>query len=78
MMKKVPLYSRSRRVADAAATAPGETGAAAAGAVPGEPGTAPHTRSGWRGALIRHERRLWAAAVLALLAGAVLNLPGAS
>jgi S1-C subfamily serine protease len=86
MMKKVPLYSRSRRPADATGAAPGEpgsvatAGARAAGTSGAAlPGSAPgvRARSGWRGAVFRHERRLWAGAVLALAAAAVLlHLPG--
>ncbi|MEO7339221.1 MAG: trypsin-like peptidase domain-containing protein, partial [Caldimonas sp.] len=77
-MKKVPLYSRSRRVEEpvaataapggsAAASAPSDGSSAVVAAVP--------RRSGWRGALLRNERRFWAAAVLLLLGGAVLLAP---
>lgn len=64
-MKKAPLYSRSRaaaRAADADAAVP-------EAAVPAV------TRAGrFRAALARHERRLWAAAVLLLIAaGLALN-----
>ena len=64
-MKKAPLYSRSRppaRVADAAA----HTEAA--------PGPLPAPRSRLGAWVVRHERRLWASAVLLLLvAGLALN-----
>jgi len=68
-MKKAPLYSRSRapaRAADPSAAAPDA-------AVPTV------TRAGrFKAALVRHERRLWAAAVLLLLAaGLALNAPRA-
>jgi len=69
-MKKAPLYSRSRapaRAADPSAAAPEAVAVPAA------------ARSGrFKAALVRHERRLWAAAVLLLLAaGLALNLPRA-
>ena len=56
MMKKAPLYSPSRRAPQSAAT---ETAAA-----PATPSRASRLRS----FAVRHERRLWAAAVLLLLA----------
>jgi S1-C subfamily serine protease len=69
-MKKAPLYSRSRqpsaRAADVAepAAALGDAGAATAGA----------RRGRLRAALARHERQLWASAVVLLLvAGLALN-----
>jgi len=66
-MKKAPLYSRSRPPARAIA------GAAAA---PAEPAPAHLDRPGSRWsrlkpALLRHERRLWAGAVLLILAAAL-------
>jgi S1-C subfamily serine protease len=57
MMKKVPLYSRSQR---AAAPAPGP-GAASVVATPPAP-----LRLRFAAGLVRHERRLWAAALIAL------------
>ncbi|MEP7058319.1 MAG: trypsin-like peptidase domain-containing protein [Caldimonas sp.] len=70
-MKKVPLYSRSRRVVeDAAGSAASGSAAAQAGA---PPAAAP--RRGWKAVTLRHERRLWAAAVVLLLAAAVLLNP---
>jgi S1-C subfamily serine protease len=61
-MKRVPLYSRSQRPVE---PAPGDAPAApeaADGAATGARGPR------WRQALSRHERRLWALAVLALAA----------
>jgi S1-C subfamily serine protease len=66
-MKKAPLYSQSRR---SAAAAP------AAGALPlpaAAPAGTPKRASRWRGWIVRHERRLWAAAIVLLLAGALLQ-----
>ena len=60
-MKKVPLYSRSRRPAEP------EPASAAATAVDAGPG-APVTVSGWRARLARNERRLWALSFVALAA----------
>ena len=81
MMKKVPLYSRSRRpavVAAALGSAPPQTVSATEGGVR-PAGTAPKPPSRLKRALLRHERRLWAAAVLLLLAGGwALNPLGAS
>ena len=77
-MKKVPLYSRSRRIPEAGVEAPGShaaTGGAAPSATAASP-AAPLTRSGrWKAATLRHERRLWAAAVIVLLAGVLLLSP---
>jgi S1-C subfamily serine protease len=74
MMKKVPLYSRSRR-----ASSPADDPAAADTANPTEPAAPPATAAssatGWRRQLARHERRLWAAAVLLILGGALLLNP---
>ena len=67
-MKKAPLYSRSRqvsRVAEDAAATPASADPAVGGATPWPP---PRT-SGWRARLVRHERQLWATAVLLLLVG---------
>ena len=59
-MKKAPLYSRSRAAARAADP----------GAATPEAAVAVVTRAGrFKAALLRHERRVWAAAVLLLLAG---------
>ena len=76
-MKKAPLYSRSRPPArapdDAAAGEAVSTGTPAAAAAP--TGAAPAARGGrFKARLIRHERRLWAGAVLVLVAaGLALN-----
>jgi S1-C subfamily serine protease len=76
-MKKVPLYSRSRRVAkpfadsSLSASRPDTTGGL--GASEAEP--AAGARSRWKTFALRHERRLWAGAVLLLLAGAMLLNP---
>jgi len=77
-MKKVPLYSRSRRPADAgpatdAAEAPASTAGAPAGSDGVKSPAAPP--AGWRGAVLRHERRLWSLAVLLLIGGALLWNP---
>ena len=64
-MKKAPLYSRSRALARAADANAAALEAAAPVATRG---------SRFHAALLRHERRLWAGAVLLLLAtGLVLN-----
>lgn len=76
-MKKAPLYSRSRqpaRPAEGAATrasgAPGDMPAA----LPGAASAATTRRARFRTLLVRHERRLWAGAMLMLLvAGLALN-----
>ena len=63
-MKKAPLYSRSRqvsRVAEEATAAPPVVETAGPAAAP--------PRSGWRARLARHERSLWATAVLLILVG---------
>jgi len=61
-MKKAPLYSRSRPPAGAVVAPAADTP---------QPAGAPATtrRARLRGALLRHERALWAAAVLVLLVG---------
>ena len=65
MMKKAPLYSRSRRPSVGA-----ETGMiAGVPAVPPSPGRAARLRA-WAG---RHERRLWAGSLALLLLAAVLQ-----
>jgi S1-C subfamily serine protease len=71
-MKKVPLYSRSRRPAEVAAAELASTAAAAAPAIgaAGSGAAAAPGRRGWKGAVQRQERRLWAAAVLLLAAAA--------
>jgi S1-C subfamily serine protease len=87
MMKKVPLYSRSRRV-EPAATEPPPGEAAPESFATSALGTSasrapaaavlPPSRRGWRAAVLRHERRLWAAVVVALLVGAMLLNPFAA
>jgi len=73
-MKKVPLYSRSRRApAPVEESRPEAEPAAAAAAVTAD--IPPPARPGWRGAVARHERRLWALAVLLIFGGAVLLNP---
>jgi S1-C subfamily serine protease len=77
-MKKVPLYSRSRRSASvdpATNAAPPEAAGAPATDARGTAAAPPARRAGWRGAILRHERRLWAAAVLLLIGGALLLNP---
>ncbi|MEO6744393.1 MAG: hypothetical protein ABIN08_07920, partial [Caldimonas sp.] len=76
-MKKVPLYSRSRRIAEPEpATAAAASGATASAAAAAPVAAAPTTRRGrWKAGALRHERRLWALAVVALLVGAVLLNP---
>jgi len=76
-MKKVPLYSRSRRIAEPEpATATAASGATASAAAAAPVAAAPTTRRGrWKAGALRHERRLWALAVVALLVGAVLLNP---
>src|SRR5688500_19685996 len=79
-MKKAPLYSRSRpgaRHVDAAVSAPakgadpGPSAAAAASAPVGR-------RGRFKTFLFRHERRVWAGAVLLLVAaGVMLTTAGA-
>jgi S1-C subfamily serine protease len=72
-MKKAPLYSRSRPPAGAAdrpvAVAPDEP----PGAVDGTPAHRAGAVARLRASLARHERRLWAGAVLLSLAGLALN-----
>ncbi len=72
-MKKVPLYSRSRRPSEVEAP----IAASATPAPPKEAADAPtdRPRSGWRTGVLRHERRLWAAAVLALIGAIFLWNP---
>jgi len=76
-MKKVPLYSRSRRIAEPEpATATAASGATASAAAAAPVAAAPTTRRGrWKAGALRHERRLWALAVVLLLVGAVLLNP---
>ena len=76
-MKKVPLYSRSRRIAEPEpSTATAASGATASAAVAAPVAVAPATRLGrWKAGALRNERRLWALAVVALLVGAVLLNP---
>ena len=78
-MKKVPLYSRSRRTADPEPAPPVGAGVFSAGgqaATAVQPTAQPTTRRGrWKAAGLRHERRLWALAVVLLLVGAVLMNP---
>ena len=73
MMKKVPLYSRSRRHPESLAAS--EKASAGASSTGGDDAATLPRRSRWKGALLRHERRVWAAAVILLLAGAVLMNP---
>jgi S1-C subfamily serine protease len=63
-MKKVPLYSRSRRPAEPSSEAPGPGEAVAAGS--SLPASAPTRRSRFAAAVVRHERRLWALALITL------------
>ncbi|MDQ6679771.1 MAG: trypsin-like peptidase domain-containing protein [Pseudomonadota bacterium] len=74
-MKKVPLYSRSRRTPEAVVE-PHRLGSADGSAAAAPPGAVPAAaaRSGWKSGVLRHERRLWTAAVLGLLVGAALLL----
>jgi S1-C subfamily serine protease len=74
-MKKAPLYSRSRPVARAA-DAPPPTAAAgpSAGSPPASIG--PPRRASLRATLARHERRVWAGAVLLLTLAAALLFNG--
>ena len=76
-MKKAPLYSRTRQPARLTEDAPQVAGAAPVDApsASSAPGTAPTTRrSRFKAVLVRHERQLWASAVLLLLvAGLALN-----
>ena len=69
-MKKAPLYSRSRPPAAAAAAAASPAGERA----PSSDTAAP--RSGMKAWAGRHERRLWAAALLLTVAGAALVVQG--
>jgi S1-C subfamily serine protease len=69
-MKRVPLYSRSHRPTEAPAEAAPVATVDAAVGVP----TAPRSRFGR--ALLRHERRLWAVAVITLVAAAWWLNPG--
>ena len=84
-MKKVPLYSRSRRLgAGAEESVPG-AGPAASNGAPAFSGnsveaaaaaaSAPSRSERLQGTLLRHERRLWALAVLALIGAAWLFNP---
>ena len=59
-MKRVPLYSRSERPVDPTAELPPATSAS------GEAATSGVERSRVANTLLRHERRLWALAVIAL------------
>src|SRR5437763_4010631 len=83
IMKKVPLYSRSRRPAEPPVDALGATPAgqgdpglaSSRGSAPGG-GAAPNGRvARLKRAALRHERRLWATAVLALIAAAFFLEP---
>jgi S1-C subfamily serine protease len=77
MMKKVPLYSRSRRAVESSAEpSPNEAPGAQTGPDGGAPpAAAMASRSRWGRFALRHERRLWAATVVLLLTGAVLLNP---
>jgi len=79
-MKKVPLYSRSRRPGGTPAEALGAAASGVPGADGSRSGTAadpPGRRARWRSAALRHERRLWAGAVLVLLAATLFLEPRA-
>lgn len=67
-MKKAPLYSRSRQPARAVEGAATDASAAVAAA----PGAAPKPRSRLRSLLARHERQLWASAVLLLMVAGLM------
>lgn len=75
MMKRAPLYSRSHSAARSRGAEPegGEGHAGDIEPVPVDAATAAPAkpRAGWRGWAGRHERRLWAVALLACLGGAV-------
>ena len=72
-MKKAPLYSRSRPLARAPEPAAADTAAPATGGSPAAP-AALTRRSRFKVRVVRHERQLWATAVLLLLvAGLMLN-----
>jgi S1-C subfamily serine protease len=72
-MKRVPLYSRSRRPDDEPPPPPEVT---ANGAPPPAPDAASDKHSRLRQGLLRHERRLWGVAVIGLLLGFWLLNPG--
>jgi len=77
-MKKVPLYSRSRRPAELSAAAPGTGTPGSPDAIPaaGQGAAPPRGRLGrFKRAALRHERRLWATAVLVLIAAALFDEP---
>jgi S1-C subfamily serine protease len=82
-MKKVPLYSRSRRPAeppvDALGAAPpgagDAAGASSQGAMRGAAALPTGRLARLKRAALRHERRLWATAVLALIAAALFVEP---
>lgn len=73
-MKKAPLYSRSRqpaRLADGTLAPGADSASEATAGISGRPATG---RSRLKAVLVRHERQLWASAVLLLLvAGLALN-----
>lgn len=69
MMKKAPLYSRSHSAGRPSGAA--LVDAVSAEAAAPEPAAAGVRPRGWRARLARHERRLWAALVLLVAAGAV-------
>ncbi len=70
-MKRVPLYSRSRRPDDE----PPELPEGAESGPPAGPGQATDTRSRLKQALLRNERRVWGVAVLGLLLAFLLLNP---
>jgi S1-C subfamily serine protease len=75
-MKKVPLYSRSRRPAAVADADARDAATRGAGDAPGAPAGARGGRfARWRAAALRHERRLWATAFLVLLGAALFLDP---
>ncbi|TXC66358.1 hypothetical protein FSC37_12230 [Piscinibacter aquaticus] len=75
-MKKAPLYSRSRRGV-AAPEAPPPAAAAPATAPAGPSAAEPTRRTRARAFAVRHERTLWALALLLMAALALFWRPGA-
>ena len=75
-MKKAPLYSRSRQPARSADDAAPVADSRSVDAPTVGPATPTTRRSRFKAVILRHERRLWAGAVLMLLvAGLALNGP---
>jgi len=74
-MKKAPLYSRSRpaaRAVDDAAAAPDAPQAPEASPTLPASATPATRRARWRAAIARHERQLWASAVLLIVLGTLV------